>query len=110
MKLEIPMHTVGTLKSIAIVEAKKLGVFAVHTTPGFTDLYTLTHIRSGRAVARDLCCEDSARALAAAIKAFNWDFDMKRDVRVRKFDRPQEFEMKQAAAIVLAWKCPVHGK
>lgn len=112
MKLKVPLYTYGCISSSGIVEADKLGAFAVHPTIGEfggSHRFTLTHIKTGRSIHTDLCCKASARALAAAINHLGWNFrnlPAKQWLRISDLPKPIQADFEKAAPIVLNWTCP----
>ncbi len=91
------------------VRAIRIGPLAVHRRD--KTHYEITHIATGRAFGKPLCCKASAIALAQAVQGFRWD--------ALKLKRPKAWsggftskavreDMRHVALIVHGWKCPVH--
>lgn len=80
--------TVLTERGRFSLPAEPIGPFAIHRMllsaerRVMSDRWTLTHRPTGASVLQGICCEESARRLAAALleKGLDWDF---REVNIR---------------------------
>jgi hypothetical protein len=86
------------------VNATVIGPLAVHRivlmSRALGPVWTVTHIRSGRAIYHGLCCRSHAIALAQKLQQFNWNFTIRASATVRARVREK---LRPVGEVVLAY-------
>ena len=94
------------------VKGTRRGSLLVHRSIDIPDSYSITALRSGRAVWLHMCCKRGADMLARRLQKFPWDFPVEpseKPPRITDFPSGVLPEMEKARLIMVAFRCPDHG-
>jgi hypothetical protein len=94
------------------VKGTQRGLLLVHRSIDDKERYTITAMRSGRAVWLHVCCKRGADTLARRLQKLPWDFPVKNTVKPasdKDFPKSVVQGMETARQIIAAFNCPDHG-